>query len=135
MNSTNTKAYFYKTFGWYPESIVFYCIPSFSKMASPRNSTSRPNFEYVNEQRPAVEIDLDAALKDVVNEHSAGLELDPEEHGHYQTQVPRSEPTTVEEEIHRAMLPDHRRKLLNLRYLTRLRGIVKFSQLVRVMKR
>uniref|UniRef100_A0A914C111 Uncharacterized protein n=1 Tax=Acrobeloides nanus TaxID=290746 RepID=A0A914C111_9BILA len=94
-------------------------------MSNPQQN-SRPDFEYVHD-RPAVEIDLDATLKEVVNEHSAGLDF--EEHD-YQNQVPRGEPTTVEEEIHRAILPDARRKMLNLRYLTRLRGLVKFSQLI-----
>ena len=94
-------------------------------MSNPQQN-SRPDFEYVHD-RPAVEIDLDATLKEVVNEHSAGLDF--EEHD-YQNQLPRGEPTTVEEEIHRAILPGARRTMLNLRYLTRLRGLVKFSQLV-----
>lgn len=74
-----------------------------------------------------MEIDLDATFKDVVNEHATGLDFD--ENAYQESRAP---PASEVEEIHRAMWPDNRRKMMNLRYLTRLRGLVKVVQLVSV---
>jgi len=88
----------------------------------------------------AQEQDIEAQAETIINAHIADLEFheealaddDDDQVIHYSTVIPKNNNDTNQEEVQvaRSMLPAKRRKLLNLRYITRLRGLVKLAQTV-----
>ncbi|KAE9549086.1 hypothetical protein FO519_007707 [Halicephalobus sp. NKZ332] len=89
-----------------------------------------------NQNQPAP--DLEAQAENIINSHIADLEFnedpladdDDDQVIHYSTVIPKTNNNMDQEEIQvsRSILPAKRKKLLNLRYLTRLRGLVKVAQ-------
>jgi hypothetical protein len=106
------------------------------------SATVSPDFDYAPPKLTAQQQqDLEAQAENVINSHMADLDYEEEETLdddeqviHYSTNVPkRNEKGEMENEeivVQRSILPARRRKLLNLRYLTRLRGLVKLAQTV-----
>ena len=88
------------------------------------------------------EQDIEAQAETIINAHIADLEFhedpladdDEDQVIHYSTVIPKNNDGTDQEEVQvaRSMLPTKRKKLLNLRYITRLRGLVKLAQTVSV---
>lgn len=93
-----------------------------------------------NQQQP--EQDIEAQAESIINAHIADLDFheealdddDDDQVIHYSTVIPKNSNENnmnqEEVEISRSILPSRRKKMLNLRYLTRLRGLVKISQTV-----
>lgn len=104
--------------------------------------TPSPGFDYADPKTIQQQQDLEAQAENVINSHIADLDYeqenvdDDEQIIHYSTVIPQqNEAGEMEKdgvEVRRSILPARRRKLLNLRYITRLRGLVKLSQTVRI---
>uniref|UniRef100_A0AC34F7Q8 Uncharacterized protein n=1 Tax=Panagrolaimus sp. ES5 TaxID=591445 RepID=A0AC34F7Q8_9BILA len=81
--------------------------------------------------------DLEAQAENVINSHITDLDyddqeiLDDDDHViHYSTTLPKHNENGEEIVVQRSIMPAKRRKFLNLRYVTRLRGLVKLSQTI-----
>jgi hypothetical protein len=100
------------------------------------SATATPDFDYAEPKTTIQQQDLEAQAENVINSHIADLDydqeiLDDDEHIiHYSTVIPKQNEKGEEIVVQRSIMPAKRRKLLNLRYVTRLRGLVKLSQTI-----
>lgn len=99
-----------------------------------------PKRNATSDHQNTPEQDIEAQAETIIHAHMADLEFTEDPLGdddddqviHYSTVIPNSNNMDQEEvQVARSILPARRKKLLNLRYLTRLRGLVKVAQTVR----